>query len=236
MIRANNLIKSYGTGELELVVLKKLNLEIKTGEFVAIIGPSGAGKSTLLYQLSLLDEPTGGEILFNDRKTSGLSQVEKTAIRLHSMGYVFQDYALLPELSAVDNVALPLLMQGETRAAALEKATDALSRIGMGDKLKNRPSQLSGGQQQRVSIARAIVHDPKVLFADEPTANLDSANAAVVLDAFLDLHKKDGQTIVMVTHEEEYARRAGRVILLKDGAIVADRAGLKKGEAEEILS
>ncbi len=221
MIKAKKLLKTYGRGELELTVLKYIDLEISDGEFVAIVGPSGAGKSTLLYQLSLLDEPTGGEIFFDGLLTAELNQAEKTQLRLEKMGYVFQDYALLPELSAEENVALPMLMQGMSKQEALSKAGEALERIGLANKRGNLPSQLSGGQQQRVSIARAIAHDPHVLFADEPTANLDSANSRRVLEAFLDLHR-EGQTIVMVTHEDEYARQAGRIITLKDGEIVSD--------------
>ena len=137
------------------------------------------------------------------------------------MGFVFQDYALLPDLTALENVALPIIIQGATNAAAFAKAASPLERIGMGDKERNLPSQLSGGQQQRVAIARAIAHDPQVLFADEPTANLDSQNGQLVMEAFLDLHRS-GQTIVMVTHEEEYARHARRIIALKDGDIVGD--------------
>ena len=222
MIRADRLVKKYGTGELELTVLKNLNLEIKDGEFVAIIGPSGAGKSTLLYQLSLLDEPTSGEVYLDGIKTSELDQIEKTRMRLNKLGYVFQDYALLPDLNAIENVALPILMQGFDRETAFAKAGKALAKIGVEDKTNNLPGQLSGGQQQRVAIARAIAHDPKILFADEPTANLDSASARPVINAFLDLNK-DGQTIVMITHEEEYASKAKRVISLKDGEIVSDR-------------
>lgn len=221
MIRSERLIKTYGSGELELVVLKAIDLVVNDGELVAIVGPSGAGKSTLLYQLSLLDEPTAGEVYFDGMPTSRLSQPEKTRIRLEKLGYVFQDYALLPELSAIENVALPMLMQGFSHAAARKRARAALERIGLGEKERNLPSQLSGGQQQRVSIARAIAHGPHVLFADEPTANLDSKSAQLVLDAFLDLHR-GGQTIVMVTHEEEYARKAERVIALRDGAIISD--------------
>ena len=221
MIKAQQLVKTYGSGELALTVLKHLDLEIQDGEFVAVIGPSGAGKSTLPYQLSLLDEPTSGEVYLDNIKTSPLSQAEKTLLRLNRLGYVFQDYALLPELNALENVALPMLMQGMTVSEAAGRAERALGRIGLSDKLHNLPSQLSGGQQQRVSIARAIAHDPHILFADEPTANLDSANGQRVMEAFRDLHA-EGQTIIMVTHEEEYSRHAQRVISLKDGAIVAD--------------
>ncbi len=222
MLQVKELLKKYGSGELELIVLKSLTVEITDGEFVAIIGPSGAGKSTLLYQMSLLDQPNSGEIYFDGSSVTHLSQADKTLLRLHKMGFVFQDYALLPELTAVENVALPILMQGHSRKTAEAQALIALERLGLADKKQNLPSQLSGGQQQRVSIARAIAHHPKVLFADEPTANLDSENSRVVMDAFLDLHR-EGQTIVMVTHEEEYAARAGRVISLKDGAITSDR-------------
>lgn len=222
MIKAENLTKKYGQGELETTALKNISLEIKQGEFVAVIGPSGAGKSTLLYQLSLLDEPTAGEIYLDGQKTTPLNQLEKTAIRLNKLGYVFQDYALLPELTSTNNVALPMIMQGLPAAAARERAKKVLAHMGLGDKLKNLPSQLSGGQQQRVSISRAIAHNPSILFADEPTANLDTANSKLIMDAFTKLNK-EGQTIIMVTHEEEYASYAGRIITLKDGEILSDK-------------
>lgn len=223
MIKAKNIYKKYVNGELETLVLNGLSLEIKKGDFVAIIGPSGAGKSTLLYQLSLLDVPTSGQIEFDEIDTSSLNQAQKTQLRLKKMGFVFQDYALLPELNAIENVALPLLMQGNSKEKALEGAEKALDRLGLGKKKYNLPNQLSGGEQQRVSIARAVVHDPAVLFADEPTANLDSANGKLVMETFLDLFHNDGQTIVMVTHEPEYAAYAKRIISLKDGLIISDQ-------------
>lgn len=221
MIRAEKLVKKYGKDELEITVLREIDLTIKDGEFVAIIGPSGAGKSTLLYQLSLLDVPTSGEIYLDEHKTSGLTEKEKTALRLSKLGYVFQDYALLPELSALENVMLPMMVAGFETKQARKKAIEALEKVRLADKLANKPSALSGGQQQRVAIARAIAHEPKILFADEPTANLDSASAEPVMDAFKELNHA-GQTIVMVTHEEEYARLAKRTVALKDGVIVGD--------------
>lgn len=221
MIKTEKLIKSYGKGDLELTVLKNLSLGIAKGEFVAIIGPSGAGKSTLLYQLSLLDTPTSGAVLINGNNMSALPEKEKTHFRLRELGYVFQDYALLPELTAIENVALPILMQGISKSEALKQSEEALGRLHLSDKKHSLPSQLSGGQQQRVSIARAIAHKPHILFADEPTANLDSVSAEPVMEAFADLHR-EGQTIIMVTHETEYASKAGRVISLKDGTIVKD--------------
>ncbi len=221
MIKAEGIVKKFGSGELELTVLKNLNVQIDSGEFVAIIGPSGAGKSTLMYQLSLLDEPTSGEVYIDGVKTSELDNAEKTEFRLKNLGYVFQDYALLPEMTALENVALPMIMQGFSKPAAYEQANIALAKIGLSDKLYNLPSQLSGGQQQRVSIARAVAHNPKILFADEPTANLDISSSHQVLEVFLEL-SKEGQTIIMVTHEMEYAEKAKRVIQLIDGRIGSD--------------
>ena len=222
MIKAENLVKAYGSGSLKITVLKGLDVEIESGEFVAIVGPSGAGKSTLLYQLSLLDEPTSGEVYFDEKKTSHLSIGKKTRIRLEQLGYVFQDYALLPELRAEENVILPLLMQGWPHRKAMIQTAKALARVGLDERKKNLPSQLSGGEQQRVSIARAIAHNPHILFADEPTANLDSVNGHRVMRTFEDLHREK-QTIIMVTHEEEYADYARRIISIKDGMIVEDK-------------
>ncbi len=222
MIEVKNLVKSFKDGERETRVLKGINFSAKAGEFIAIMGRSGAGKSTLLYQMSLLDEPTSGEILINGKEAHLMSEHEKMLFRLSEFGYVFQDYALLPELTALENVALPLIMQGASRPAAEEKATAALTRVGLASRLGNLPSQLSGGEQQRVSISRAIAHEPDVLFADEPTANLDLESSATVMDIFKELHAA-GQTIIMVTHEEEFARFAERVVKLDDGNIISDQ-------------
>lgn len=219
IIKAQNLVKSYTNGEAEFRVLKGLNLEIRQGEFVTITGRSGSGKSTLLYQLGLLDQPTSGEIWLDGVNTAELDQIERIQFRLNKLGYIFQDYAILPEMTAVENVMLPLLMQGHKEFEAYAKAAVALERLRMGHRLNNLPSQLSGGEQQRVSIARALAHNPQIMFADEPTANLDSETSEVIMQTFVELNK-EGQTIVMVTHEPEYAEIGHRSITLSDGVIV----------------
>ncbi|MBI2025656.1 ABC transporter ATP-binding protein [Candidatus Kaiserbacteria bacterium] len=222
MIEVKNLVKSFKDGPIETRVLKGIDFSAKQGEFVAIMGRSGAGKSTLLYQMSLLDEPTSGEIFISGKEAHTMSEREKMLFRLGEFGYVFQDYALLPELTALENVSLPLIMQGLSRSAADEKASEALERVGVGARLGNLPSQLSGGEQQRVSVSRAIAHKPSILFADEPTANLDRESSARVMEIFKELHKS-GQTIIMVTHEDEYARLADRIVTLDDGRIISEK-------------
>jgi putative ABC transport system ATP-binding protein len=221
IVAAHKLVKSFHSGDSELVVLKGLNLEVPRGQFLAITGRSGSGKSTLMYQLGLLDDPNSGEIIIEGKTTANLSVAEKTKFRLNELGYVFQDYALVPELTAMENVIVPLLMQGHSKFEARSKSIVALERIGLGDKFDNLPSQMSGGEQQRVSIARAIAHEPAIIFADEPTANLDSETARVVLDSFLSLNS-EGQTIIMVTHEPEYAALTHRNVVLADGIISQD--------------
>ncbi len=227
IITVKNLVKSFKSGESELVVLKGLEISVPKGQFLSITGRSGSGKSTLLYQLGLLDHPNSGDINIDGIDISKLNNEQRTKFRLNKLGYVFQDYALIPELTAMENVALPLLMQGETLDEARKKAIASLDRIGLGDKINNIPNQLSGGQQQRVSIARAIAHNPTIIFADEPTANLDTETSDQVLDAFIELHKQ-GQTIIMVTHEKEYSERTDRVVLLSDGKIISDVMNKKR--------
>lgn len=222
MITVRELEKVYTSKAVSNRVLKGISLDIDEGEFVAIIGRSGAGKSTLLYQLGLLDEPTSGEIRIGNTDTSRLSYRKRVAFRLVNFGFVFQDYALLPELTALENVIVPLLMKGEGRIEANKKAMQALSRVGLSERLANVPSQLSGGEQQRVSVARAVAHTPSIVFADEPTASLDRTTAREVLDVLTEIHQA-GQTIVMVTHEAEDTEIVDRIITLDDGLVIADK-------------
>ena len=219
MIEIKNLKKSFKDGDSVTEVLKGIDFRAETGEFIAIMGRSGAGKSTFLYQMGLLDEPTSGEISIDNKNVLTMTREARTNFRLSELGYVFQDYALLPEMSALENVALPLLMQNIDEKTAYKKSAEALVRVGLEKRLNSLPSKLSGGEQQRVSIARAIAHGPKILFADEPTANLDNESSRIVMDFFKDLHK-DGQTIIMVTHEPEYSKFAQRVVHLDDGRII----------------
>ena len=221
VLRTEHIIKSFRDGDHIMAVLKGIDLTVMQGEFVAITGASGTGKSTLVYQIGLLDMPTEGKVLVGGIDAGTMSAREKTSYRLNTFGFVFQDYALLPEMRAWENVALPIMMRGMSVRQAREKAEQVLARLGMADRVNHTPAQLSGGESQRVSIARAIVHNPKVLFADEPTANLDGERSRQVIDIFHELHR-EGQTIVMVTHELEYAREASRFIVLKDGRIAED--------------
>jgi len=221
IITIKNLQKIYRTKDVETKVLRGIDLEVKSGEFLGIMGKSGAGKSTLMYQIGLLDHPTSGEIIIDGVNTENLSMEERTEMRLSELGYVFQDYALIPELTALENVMIPLLMKGMDREEAEEISRKILERVDLPHRITNKPSQLSGGEQQRVSIARAMAHEPKILFADEPTANLDTVSGQSIIKLFQDLHDK-GQTIVMVTHEEEYAKFCDRIVYLEDGKIVRE--------------
>jgi len=222
MLTAKNIVKKFDNGGEETTILKGIDFAVKTGQFVAMVGRSGAGKSTLMYILSLLDQPTKGSIEIDGVDVGKLSDKEAVDFRLNNFGFIFQEYALLPELTAIENVMLPLLMRGEKKQKAYDISTKILGEVGLSTKIHNLPSQLSGGEQQRVSIARAVAHDPKIIFADEPTANLDTENSTEIMNIFLRLNR-NGQTIIMVTHELEYAELTHRIVELRDGLIIKDK-------------
>jgi len=222
MITARNIHRTFTSGDIVTHVLKGVDVDIAEGEFVAIMGKSGAGKSTLLYQLSVLDRPTKGTLMIDGVDVLALDESEQTSFRLNTLGFVFQDYALVPDLTSRENVMIPLLMRGMTWVQAKDVAVEALDAVGLKGKYENLPSQLSGGEQQRASIARAIAGKPKILFADEPTANLDTFSGDQVIKLLGELHK-NGQTIVMVTHEPEYTSECNRIIEMEDGLITGER-------------
>lgn len=220
-ITVNNLTKTYGKGDLAYHVLRGISLRIENGEAVAIMGKSGAGKSTLLHQIAALDTPSGGDIFYEDKNLKDFSATDLGYFRLYNFGYIFQDYALIKELTALENVKIPLLMRGLSFDEASSRAVEALRSVGLENKLLNLPSELSGGEQQRVSIARAIAGKPKILFADEPTANLDSKSGILIINLLKEIHKR-GQTVVMVTHEASYAYWCDRILNIEDGQITSE--------------
>ena len=219
MIRVENLSKSFRTEEVETVALDKVSFEVKDGEFVAIMGPSGCGKSALLNILGLLDDPTGGKYWLGDREVEDLKGKERTDVRKGEIGFVFQSFNLIDELSVEENIELPLTYLGVSRAERKKRVQEIMKRMAISHRAKHFPHQLSGGQQQRVAIARAVVFNPKMILADEPTGNLDSKNGAEVMRLLTELNQ-EGTTIVMVTHNEHDARMAHRIIRLFDGHIV----------------
>ena len=200
-------------------ILKGIDLDVYRGEFLSIVGASGSGKSSLLYIMGLLDRPSEGEVLFEGRKVEFDKEGELSQIRNRKLGFVFQFHYLLPELTALENVMVPMLKLGVPKVEASERARELLGSVGLKGKEGRKPHQLSGGEQQRVAIARALANDPLLILADEPTGNLDSKNTEIVMDIFLELNRR-GRTIVMVTHEEHLARRTNRIIEMKDGRIV----------------
>lgn len=216
MIKVENLVKTY-PGEVPTQALKGVSLEIAEGEFVALMGRSGSGKSTLLHQLGLLDTPTEGSVIINQSDVLALSDAERTRFRLQYLGYVFQEYALIAEFTALENVYFPAMAFGDN--SAKERAAHLLDVVGLGSRMHHYPSEMSGGEQQRVAIARSLINNPKVLFADEPTANLDTVSSEVVFKLFQKLNKELEQTILVVTHEPEDKKYVDRVIWLKDGVI-----------------
>jgi len=225
VIQLSRVSKVYRTGSLEVAALRDVDLSVDAGEFVAIAGPSGSGKSTLMHILGCLDVPTSGRYLLADEDVSRMTEDELAAIRNRRIGFVFQQFNLLPSLTALGNVELPLSYSGVPRHERRERAVEALGRVGLADRLAHRPGELSGGQQQRVAVARALVTEPAMILADEPTGNLDSSSTRDVLGLLQDLHHS-GRTVVLITHEADVAGAAGRVVQMLDGRVVDDAAAL----------
>ena len=220
MLVARDLTKSYRSGEHELTVLRDVNFSIPQGAFVAIVGPSGSGKTTLLGLLAGLDTPTRGAVLLDGNDLNGLDEDARARLRGEKVGFVFQSFQLIPTLTALENVQVPLELRGEPHAT--ERARELLRRVGLVDRLAHFPTQLSGGEQQRVAIARAFVNAPRILFADEPTGNLDSDTGARIVELLESINRESGATIVLVTHDLQLASRAQRIIRLSDGRVISD--------------
>ena len=221
MIKIINLTKIFRTESVQTTALNEVSLEISQGEFVAIMGPSGCGKSTLLNMIGLLDNPTSGELWFMDQEVFHYSENDRTDLRNGNLGFVFQSFNLIDELTVFENVELPLLYAGVSTRERVKRVNEALERMQIAHRTEHYPQQLSGGQQQRVAIARAIVTNPRIILADEPTGNLDSTNGNEVMSLLKELNR-DGATIVMVTHSEENAREAERIIRMMDGYILTE--------------
>lgn len=223
MINIKNLKRYYHSGQIIVKALNGVSFKVEEGEFIAVMGASGSGKTTLLRILGLIDSPTAGEYSIDGLNVEELPEEERTYYRLTKLGYVFQDYALINEMTALENVAIVSMMEGDPKKEAFSIAEKALEKVGLGDKLDRIPGEISGGEKQRVAVARAISKKPSILFADEPCANLDTKTSEQVLEVFKNLNQKYGQTIIMVTHEEWHTKYVSRIITLKDGAIVSDK-------------
>ncbi len=221
ILSVSEVSKTFKSGGRDLHVLSDINFSIQEGEVVAVVGPSGSGKTTLLGLCAGLDNPTSGEITIYDSRISHLDENQKAAVRNQHVGFIFQNFQLIPTLSAYENVMVPLELQGRSKEAKV-KAKDLLERVGLGDRMTHYPSQLSGGEQQRVSLARAFANTPKLLFADEPTGNLDGETGQSVENLLFDLNREQNTTLVIVTHDMELASKAGRILRLKSGKIVKD--------------
>lgn len=235
LIAATNLCRTYDVGSQKLHVLKNVSLTINAGEFVALMGPSGSGKSTLMNQLGCLDKPTSGDIQLNGKSLTNRSADELSAVRCEYIGFVFQQFNLMPRLTALDNVALPLLYAGKSRQQARCRARECLKLVGLRERAEHRPAELSGGQQQRVAIARAIVNEPRLILADEPTGALDTRTGEEIMALFSELNHQ-GITLVIVTHEAEIASYAKRQLLFRDGQLVSDSACKQTDRMEAVAA
>ena len=231
IIELRNLAKIYDLGTVQVPALRGLNFEIKDGSYTAIMGPSGSGKSTLLNILGCLDRPTSGAYLLGGDDVAGMSDKELSRIRGTRIGFIFQSYNLIEQLDVVENIHLPLFYQGKDIKQHYDHCAEMAAKVGLGDRLDHRPMELSGGQQQRVAVARALVNEPLMLLADEPTGNLDSSTEAEILDVLDELHR-EGRTLVVVTHDDAVAERAERVIRLKDGLVDEDSRRASDGMRE----
>ena len=238
VISTRNLTKTYSIGEVKVEALRGVTIDIEPGEFVAATGPSGSGKSTFMHILGCLDHPTSGTYLLENRDVSKFSRDELAAIRNRKIGFVFQGFNLLARTTALDNVELPLLYNGGSRRSVVrhERARRALTAVGLADRAGHYPNQLSGGQQQRVAIARALINEPSLLLADEPTGNLDSRTSVEVMGIFQQLNAQHGITILLITHEQDIAEYAGRIIQFRDGRVMGDRSvATRRSAATELV-
>jgi putative ABC transport system ATP-binding protein len=235
VIRLENVFKTYDLGEIQVQALRGVSLEIREGEFVAVMGPSGSGKSTIMNILGCLDRPTKGHYYLDGVDVSAMSKTELARIRNRKLGFVFQQFNLLSRTSALENVELPTVYAGISPAERTKRATEALTRVGLADRAGHHPSQLSGGQQQRVAIARGLVNRPSILLADEPTGNLDSRTSVEIMEIFQTLNNEQGLTIVVVTHEPDIAQYATRNLLFRDGKLKRDSFVQDRLDAREVL-
>ncbi|MCG8539724.1 MAG: ABC transporter ATP-binding protein [Clostridia bacterium] len=219
MITVRNLYKTYGLDTVSIEALKNINMEIKSGDFIAIKGPSGCGKSTLLNIIGCLEKPTSGEVLLDGINVGESNNDELANIRRDKIGFIFQNYNLIPTMNSLENVALPMMFAGKDEKEIYNKATQLLQSAKMGERINHKPSELSGGEQQRVSIARALINNPSIIIADEPTGNLDSKTGKIIMDMLINLNK-EGKTIILVTHDLTIAKMANKIIYIKDGEFV----------------
>lgn len=234
IIRLEDIRKTYDLGKVKIDVLKGVSLSIQKNEYVAIMGPSGSGKSTLMNLVGCLDKPTSGNYTLNNKLVSTMSENELAEVRNKEIGFVFQTFNLMSRLSAVENVALPLIYAAQGKSKRTARAIEVLNAVGLGHRLTHKPNELSGGERQRVAVARALVNNPSIILADEPTGNLDTRTSYEIMDLFEDIHKK-GNTVILVTHEEDIARYAHRIIRLRDGMIENDAINTNKLDPKALI-